>query len=112
MQHIKQTFSLMLICLVVYSCGGSKKTTTEASKTDVVVLGSGIYSQNCKGCHSPKSEGNYGAAPNLATTTLNKTELLEIITKGRGRMPAFDSQLSATEIQNTVAYVLSLKEQK
>jgi cytochrome c6 len=112
MQHIKQTFALLLICLVVYSCGGSKKATTDANKTDVVALGGDIYSQNCKGCHSPKNEGNYGAAPNLATTTLDKTELLGIITNGRGRMPAFDTRLSATEIQNTVAYVLSLKEQK
>ena len=111
MMHIKHVFALLLICLVVYSCGGSKKATTSKDKTDVVAMGGKIFSQNCQGCHSAKNGTTYGAAPNLATISLDKSELLKVITKGRGRMPAFDARLSSADIQNVSDYILSLREQ-
>lgn len=112
MLHVKQGFVLLLICLVIYSCGGSKKATTSKAKTDVVAMGGKIFSENCQRCHSPKADGNYGSAPNLATISLDKGELVKVIAKGKGRMPAFDDRLSSADMQNVSEYILSLREQK
>jgi quinoprotein glucose dehydrogenase len=60
----------------------------EAAKS----LGEQIYLQNCVGCHGPNREGN-GAANVPALTDLarhlSEEQALEVITKGRNVMPAW-----------------------
>jgi cytochrome c6 len=76
--------------------------------------GAAIYKAKCIACH-----GTDGAKtiPALGVKQLNTSEVKAmgvagvtvVVTRGRGKMPAFGGKLSAEEISATAKYVLSLK---
>jgi cytochrome c6 len=76
--------------------------------------GAAIYKSKCIACH-----GADGAKtiPALGVKQLNTQEVKAmgvagvtvVLTKGRGKMPAFGAKLSGEEINATAKYVLSLK---
>ena len=81
--------------------------------------GQKVYDAKCKSCHGKTGEGNPAIAKALKVdpsvfllTKLDKTddELTEIITNGKGKMPAFKSKLSEDEIKDVVKYVRSLSQ--
>ncbi|WP_261663764.1 c-type cytochrome [Deinococcus sp. Marseille-Q6407] len=46
-----------------------------------------IYSASCASCHGPA--GNGGLGPSLRESTLTRSAMTQVITKGQGAMPAF-----------------------
>ena len=62
-----------------------------------------VYEKNCSKCHGKEADGRrFGGkhAPNLAETKLSDEELKNIITNGKGKMPAFQKKLTAEEISS------------
>jgi cytochrome c551 len=76
-------------------------TTTTAPPAD----GAAIYSANCAACHG--ADGSGGAGPDLRGIGEMHTidELIEVITNGRGGMPAWRDELSAEEIRAVAQFV-------
>lgn len=88
-------------------------TVTGADKTGGgdAEAGEKIYAARCAMCHGAEGEGGIG--PNLKDDQYlyggSFQAVHESIAKGRPRgMPAFGNQLSASDIDNLTAYVLSL----
>jgi mono/diheme cytochrome c family protein len=76
-------------------------TTTTAPAPD----GAAIYAANCAVCHG--ADGSGGVGPDLRGIGQMHTldQLIEVITNGRGGMPAWRNTLSAAQIRAVATYV-------
>ena len=79
----------------------------------------GTYRTKCAMCHGPDGAGSaVGKSmniPDLRSSVVQNTadgELAQIISNGRGGMPAFKSSLSDDQIDALVTYVRSLHQKK
>lgn len=76
---------------MVESCGGGPD-------------GAAIYAANCAVCHGPEGEG--GVGPSLQGVGAHGREpLIEVVTNGRGEMPAWAGRLTPEEIGAVVDYI-------
>ncbi|HEY4742266.1 MAG TPA: cytochrome c [Candidatus Acidoferrales bacterium] len=75
-----------------------------------------IFKTNCTLCHGADGSGDTSTgkamkAKDLRSDEVQKqsdAELADIISKGRGKMPAFGSKISADSIKSLVAYIRQL----
>ncbi|HWO33549.1 MAG TPA: cytochrome c [Candidatus Acidoferrum sp.] len=91
-----------------------------------LVLPSGLWAQtdpakvfktNCSLCHSDDGSGNSPTGKAMKAKDLRSSEvadktdaqLAEVITKGRGKMPAFGAKMRPDGVTQLVAYIRSLK---
>lgn len=85
--------------------------------------GEELYKRQCAACHGDAGKGNGPAAMALSPKPKDLTnpermnqfgdeELLEIITNGKGTMPAFGALLRSDELKEVMAYVRSLSTPK
>jgi len=92
-----------MILLVIASC--TKKAAPTAGP-EPALDGAPIYAQNCARCHG--ATGREGRAPNLAEGGHTKADVVETVSNGSGRMPAFVGKLSAKEIEAVATFVTHL----
>ena len=74
--------------------------------------GAETYKAKCAMCHGADGKGGKMAPMDLGGADVQKNtdaDLTTIITKGKGKMPAYESKLSADEIKGTVQFIRSLK---
>jgi len=79
-----------------------------------------IYKANCVLCHSADGSGDSATgkamhAKDLRSEEVQKqsdAELADVITKGRGKMPAFGAKLKPDDVAKLVAYIRSLANKK
>ncbi len=98
------------------STGGAKtKTVTVGTQTgaaggSAAAAGKGVFaSAGCGGCHTLKAAGSGGTVgPNLDQAKPPLALVVDRVTHGKGAMPSFASQLSASQIQAVAAYVSSV----
>lgn len=69
--------------------------------------GQATYTSICASCHGADGRGGQGPAigRGLAAAKYDRAELIRLVTKGKGAMPAFASSLSADEIEAVTNYV-------
>ena len=112
------------LVLVLAGCGGSSGggggdagggATTAGSGQGDAREGQIIWiEQGCNNCHSlkdtPSGELGRGGVigPDLDETKPSFDLVVERVTHGKGKMPAFESALTPTDIQNVAAYVSSV----
>jgi mono/diheme cytochrome c family protein len=78
------------------------------------------YKTNCAMCHSANGSGDSVAGKALQAKDLRSAEvqkqtdaaLVELITKGKGKMPAFGAKIQPNDIKKLVAYVRELSKKK
>ena len=95
----------LLACGLIAVCSSSAVAQDAAA----------TYKAKCAMCHGPDGKGSalgtkMGAHDFTAADVQKETDaqLTEIITKGKGKMPAYDGKLKDTEIKDLVAYIRSL----
>ena len=79
-----------------------------------------IYKTNCVLCHSANGSGDSSSGKALHAKDLRSDEvqkqsdaaLGEVITKGRGKMPAFGAKIKPDDVEKLVAYLRELAKQK
>jgi mono/diheme cytochrome c family protein len=79
-----------------------------------------IYKANCVICHSADGSGDSATgkamhAKDLRSEEVQKqsdAELAEVITKGRGKMPAFGAKLKPDDVTKLVAYIRGMANKK
>ena len=79
-----------------------------------------VFKTNCVLCHSANGSGNSTAGKALKAKDLRSPEvqkqtnaaLMEVISKGKEKMPAFAGKLQPDDIKKVVAYVRSLGNKK
>ncbi len=109
----KLSVVIVLLLLVIASCTKKAVPTAATSPKEtpspkVASLDGGpLYAQNCSRCHG--ASGVEGRAPNLKLNDFTKREIIDQISKGSGRMPAFATKLSANEIGAVAEFVIHLK---
>ncbi|MBD2847736.1 cytochrome c [Paenibacillus sp. IB182496] len=83
------------------NAGGAENADVAAAET--------IYKQNCLACHGADLEGRAG--PNLQKVggKYDEQELINLITNGRGGMPAFKDTLDESQIQEVSAWLAAKK---
>jgi mono/diheme cytochrome c family protein len=97
----------ILICLTTLTSSNVLRAQTDAPKA---------YKTSCVLCHAADGSGNSPTgkalkAKDLASEeiqTKSDQELTEIISKGKGKMPAFGSKLKGEDIKQLVAYIRTL----
>ena len=89
----------------VRSVGASAGVTTTTAAPGSAISGSNLYMQNCSSCHGLHGDGGSGGA--VAATSMNRTQVVSVITSGTGGMPAYATRLSATEIAAIADHVLA-----
>jgi len=78
------------------------------------------YKAKCAGCHGPDGSANTPAAKALGVRDFQSpevqketdAELVDIITKGKNKMPKYGEKLKDTEIKDLVGYVRMLAKKK
>jgi mono/diheme cytochrome c family protein len=78
------------------------------------------YKANCELCHGADGSGDTGPGKAMHAKDLRSDEvqkqtdaaLSEVITKGRGKMPAFGAKIKPDGIEKLVAYIRSLAAKK
>jgi cytochrome c6 len=71
--------------------------------------GKSVYQKYCVACHGSQGDLGLQGAPNLKTSALDEQARIEVITHGRGVMPAYEVLLTKEEIQAVAQYTLSLQ---
>jgi cytochrome c6 len=75
------------------------------------------YVEKCLMCHGATGHGDTPAGKALGAHALNSpdvikqsdTDLLAVITKGKGKMPAFAGKLTVPQMTGLVAYIRTLQ---
>jgi mono/diheme cytochrome c family protein len=109
MQRIVSYLALatILLCLLALALPSGASGQSDGAK---------IYKTNCVLCHAADGSGKSPSgkalgAKDLASNEVQKNsdaELTEVITKGRGKMPAFGAKLKPDDIKQMVAYIRAL----
>lgn len=97
---------------------GVPRTTTPASTAPTpaspsptpaasAVVGKALFEQTCGGCHMQAGTAGGGVGPKLQGMGLPQDAIVKQIENGGGPMPG--GLVSGTDLQNVVAYVLSLQ---
>lgn len=105
----RQSIAASILCCL--ATAGMAQTSPDVAK---------VYKANCELCHGADGSGNTGPgkafhAQDLRSADTQKqsdTALVEVITKGRGKMPAFGAKIQADDITKLVAYIRSLPPKK
>lgn len=79
--------------------------------------GKTVYAAKCAKCHGENGNGDTKLGKSLKLKDLasaevqkmTEKEMVELTTKGKNKMPAYEKKLSAQEIADVVAYVRTLK---
>ncbi len=79
-----------------------------------------LFASKCAMCHGPDGSAQTTMAKNLKIRDLHSadvqkqsdTDLKTVITKGKGKMPAFDGKLTGEQIDQLVGYVREIGKRK
>ncbi|MBU6119409.1 c-type cytochrome [Hymenobacter siberiensis] len=80
-----------------------------ASATPPVLPGQLIFQKNCVRCHGANGKRGLNGAHDLTKSNLNAFGRTYLVTNGMGKMPAFGKSLMPEQVQQVVAYSLTLK---
>lgn len=79
-----------------------------ASEAIDLVVGRQIFSSVCAECHGPQGGGGSGTALTGNPRSGNRANVVDAVRFGRGLMPAFQAQLTDSQIEAVVMYVTSV----
>jgi mono/diheme cytochrome c family protein len=84
----------------------------QANLTESQMNGRRILTQNCNICHLPQNPGSPTYGPRLSKSSANGDDNLmrQVIETGLVKMPGWRYTLSASEINDVIAYVRTLPE--
>ena len=68
-----------------------------------------LFQQNCVRCHGANGQLGRNGAHNLTKSNLNAFGRTYLVANGMGKMPAFGKKLTAAEVEQVVAYSLTLR---
>jgi cytochrome c6 len=99
--------SFRMALVVLLTCGLIAVCSSSAVAQDAAAT----YKAKCAMCHGPEGKGGKMGTRDFASAEVKAetdAQLTEIITKGKGKMPAYDGKLKDTEIKDLVTYIRSL----
>lgn len=97
----KLSIAIVVLLVAVASCSKKSASTTAAAPE-----GAKIFAGNCARCHGEQGIKD-SRTPNLQTIALDKAGLVNSITNGKNKMPAFKEKLTAAEISAVADLIVS-----
>ena len=71
--------------------------------------GQAIFQKNCQRCHGANGKLGVNGAHDLTKSNLNAFGRTYLVANGMGKMPAFGKALTPAQVQQVVAYSLTLR---
>ena len=68
-----------------------------------------LFQKNCVRCHGANGQLGRNGAHNLTKSNLNAFGRTYLVTSGIGKMPAFGKVLTPAQVEQVVAYSLTLR---
>jgi mono/diheme cytochrome c family protein len=104
---LKLVLAGSVTCLIAMALPGTARGQADAVKS---------FKTNCVLCHAADGSGNTPSGKALGAKDLGSSEaqnksdadLTEMITKGKGKMPAFGAKLKPEDIKQLVAYIRTM----
>ncbi len=104
---LRLTSAVFLVSLTILALPPAGRAQNDAAK---------VFKTDCAQCHAADGSGNSPTGKALKAKDLKSddvqkqtdAELAAVISKGRGKMPAFGSKLSPDVINSLVAYIRQL----
>ncbi|MBC6991065.1 c-type cytochrome [Hymenobacter sp. BT491] len=78
-------------------------------ENDALAAGQTLYASNCAVCHGDDGRKGLNGAHDLSKSNLTAAGRVYLVTNGLGKMPPFKGRLSEQEIEQVVAYSLTLR---
>jgi mono/diheme cytochrome c family protein len=120
--------AFLLLAPFVFELTGTRATAPQRRKSTAKPGGGepvgDLFRNNCARCHGADGRGdtplgNTYKAPDFTdpewqkhSKIISSANLISIVSRGKGGMPAFGKKLSRTEIRRLVGYVRRFKNQK
>ena len=100
--------SAILLCAVAVSPAGAEQRAAS------------MYKTNCALCHGTTGEADTPAGKTFEARSLNSSdvlkmsdaEMLELIKKGKGKMPAWEEVFTDDQLKDVIAYIHTLQKSK
>ncbi len=99
--------AIAMVGFIVSSCAAGSVPAAPTNDAELV-LGQGLYANQCASCHGVDGGGGRGSqlnGPELLEAYATPGQLAELIANGRNTMPAYGARLSAEELGAVVRYV-------
>lgn len=87
----------------------ASEVVVEGETAELLKNGKEIYLAECKKCHGVDGKKGLFKSPDLTKSKLNLSERVAWIKIGKGVMPAYENELSETEIEAVALYLDELK---
>jgi mono/diheme cytochrome c family protein len=107
---------VIALSLAVFAAGcGSGKSEPESKSaanepnTGEYAAAMAAYKQSCVSCHGGELQGKVGPGLQKAGAKFTEQQLVDILTKGRGGMPAFKGRLSDSQIEELAVWLATKK---
>lgn len=104
-RQLHHYFAFLTIALLT-ACGNNASEKRSVAKK---ISAKSIYEENCSVCHGPDGKSGALGSKDLSISTLDKSQIVEIITNGKGTMTPFGSVLSKEEIGEVANYLQTLR---
>lgn len=99
---------ISLVIFLTFACSNNKSTATSSS-TVATADGKAVFKTFCILCHGSDGKQQLNGSKDLTLSTLTEAETLQVITKGRNAMAAYESTLSEDELKAVAAYVMNFR---
>ena len=91
--------------------------TNSQAAVGIMRDGAETFKSKCAACHGPDGTGSTAAGKAMKVRDLTSSDvqsqtddqLLEVISKGKGKMPGYEKSLGAEKCKELVAYIRTLK---
>jgi quinohemoprotein ethanol dehydrogenase len=83
----------------------SRAAVAAAGPPPDAARGQAVFHEACVACHGEDGKGGVGGGADLSKSSLSQDGVAEVVSGGRGRMPALAASLPAADIQAVAAYV-------
>jgi mono/diheme cytochrome c family protein len=103
---------ITILSSILSSCSDKPTTpppTMDSNEPLSPALVKSLFNTKCALCHGQDGTLQYAGAPNLATSIINKSEVIGQITYGKGTMPPMKGQLNDQQIEALADYTISLR---
>jgi len=108
------SLAVLILAVIIGVPGSNLAAGSQASP------GKAIFSTKCAICHGQDGSGNTPTGKNLKIKDLRSPEvqhmsdadLNNVVSKGKGKMPAYEKSLGADKVTQVVAYIRELGRSK
>lgn len=100
---MKRLAPLLATCLAAAAVAAGCSSQGSGGKAQ---SGLSVFHTRCSRCHGADGRGNaVFNTPTLPISRLTEEEMVQVITKGRNKMPSFSLELTPEEIKAVAQYI-------